>query len=43
MAGETDANHRVVRIDKMEFDPDGLIRPVKITREGVAPRPLTTP
>jgi beta-xylosidase len=38
--GETDANHRVVCIDKMEFDPDGLIRPVKITREGVAPRLL---
>jgi beta-xylosidase len=39
--GETDANHRVVCIDKMEFTPDGLIRPVKITREGVPPR-LTT-
>ncbi|TDX02353.1 glycoside hydrolase family 43 protein [Dinghuibacter silviterrae] len=38
--GETDANHRVVCIDKMEFAPDGTIKPVKITMEGVAPRPL---
>lgn len=33
--GETDANHRVVCIDKMEFDEKGLIKPVKITFEGV--------
>lgn len=33
--GETDANHRVVCIDKMEFDEKGFIRPVKITFEGV--------
>lgn len=33
--GETDANHRVVCIDKMYFDKGGLIRPVKITNEGV--------
>ena len=38
--GETDANHRVTCIDKMEFDADGLIRPVKITTEGVAERKL---
>jgi beta-xylosidase len=37
--GETDANHRVVCIDKMEFDANGLIRPVKITKKGVAARP----
>lgn len=37
---ETDANHRVVCIDRMEFDQQGLIQPVKITREGVPPRPL---
>ncbi len=37
--GETDANHRVVCIDKMEFDANGLIRPVTITKEGVAARP----
>lgn len=33
--GETDGNHRVVCIDRMTFSPDGLIEPVKITREGV--------
>ena len=33
--GETDANHRVTCIDKMYFDEKGLIRPVKITFEGV--------
>jgi len=33
--GETDANHRVVCIDKMEFDDKGFILPVKITMEGV--------
>jgi beta-xylosidase len=35
--GETDPNHRVVCIDHMEFDKDGRILPVKITKEGVAP------
>ena len=35
--GETDANHRVVCIDKMEFDEMGLIKPVKITHEGIHP------
>jgi beta-xylosidase len=33
--GETNANHRVTCIDKMEFDEKGFIRPVKITKEGV--------
>jgi beta-xylosidase len=33
--GETDANHRVVCIDKMKFDEKGFIQPVKITFEGV--------
>ncbi len=33
--GETDGNHRVVCIDKLEFDNNGLIKPVKITFEGV--------
>lgn len=32
---ETDGNHRVTCIDKMEFDENGLIKPVKITFEGV--------
>ena len=36
--GETDGNHRVVCIDKMYFDADGYIKPVKITNEGVEAR-----
>lgn len=38
--GEKDGNHRVTCIDRMEFDAQGFIKPVKITFEGVAPRPL---
>jgi beta-xylosidase len=38
--GETDRNHRVVSIDRMEFDERGFIRPVRITREGVAADPI---
>lgn len=37
---ETDANHRVTCIDRMEFDTEGRIRPVKISNEGVSARPL---
>ena len=37
---ETDANHRVTCIDRMEFGADGLIRPVTITKEGVVARKL---
>jgi beta-xylosidase len=33
--GETHHNHRVTCIDKMEFDENGYIKPVKITFEGV--------
>jgi beta-xylosidase len=33
--GETDRNHRVVCIDEMRFDEQGLIQPVVITNEGV--------
>jgi beta-xylosidase len=33
--GESDGNHRVVCIDRMEFDDHGFIKPVKITFEGV--------
>lgn len=33
--GETAANHRVTCIEKMEFDENGFIKPVKITFEGV--------
>ncbi len=38
--GETDGNHRETCIDRMYFDEDGLIKPVKITFEGVSERPL---
>jgi len=38
--GETDGNHRVTCIDRMEFDDQGLIKPVKITFEGVDPARL---
>lgn len=33
--GETDGNHRVTCIDRLVFEKDGTIRPVKITFEGV--------
>jgi hypothetical protein len=38
--GETDRNHRVVCIDELHFEPDGSIRPVRITQEGVEAAPL---
>ncbi|HJS54675.1 MAG TPA: glycoside hydrolase family 43 protein [Chitinophagaceae bacterium] len=38
--GESDRNHRVVCIDKMDFDENGHIKPVKITFEGVVRNPL---
>ncbi|UPL50343.1 glycoside hydrolase family 43 protein [Hymenobacter sublimis] len=38
--GETDMNHRVTCIDRMYFDAQGRIQPVKITQEGVAKRKL---
>ena len=34
--GDKDGNHRVTCIDKMEFDNNGQIKPVKITFEGVS-------
>jgi beta-xylosidase len=37
---ETHANHRVTCIDRLHFDENGEILPVKMTREGVEPRPL---
>lgn len=37
---ETDGNHRETCIDRMYFDASGMIKPVKITREGVEARPL---
>jgi hypothetical protein len=38
--GETDGNHRVVCIDRMYFDKEGNILPVKITKSGVDEREL---
>lgn len=34
--GETDANHRVTCIDKMYFDRNGYIQPIKLTFNGVS-------
>lgn len=36
--GETNGNYREVCIDRMFFDDEGKIKPVKITVEGVKPR-----
>lgn len=38
--GETDRNARVVCIEKLEFDANGLIKPVVITNEGVKANPI---
>jgi len=38
--GETDGNHRVTCVEKLEFDEKGMIKPVKITKEGVPANPL---
>ena len=38
--GETDANHRVTCIDKMEFTEQGFIKPVQITNGGVKTKML---
>jgi beta-xylosidase len=38
--GERDGNSRVTCIDRMEFDDRGLIKPIRITHEGVPARPL---
>jgi len=38
--GDTGRDHRVTCIDRMEFDADGLIKPVRITAEGVARQSL---
>lgn len=37
---ETDGNSRVTCIDKLQFDQNGLIKPVKITFKGVEANPL---
>jgi beta-xylosidase len=38
--GKKGANERVTCIDRMEFDEKGMIKPIKITVEGVGARPL---
>ena len=38
--GETHADHRATCIDRMYFDEQGLIKPVKITTEGVLPQKI---
>ncbi|MDE1177005.1 MAG: glycoside hydrolase family 43 protein [Edaphobacter sp.] len=38
--GTTGANQRVMAIDRMTFDKDGNINPIKITKDGPGPRPL---
>jgi beta-xylosidase len=38
--GDHDGNHRVTCIDKVEFDANGHILPVKITNEGVTARKI---
>lgn len=38
--GESDGNHRVVCIDRMFFDEEGKIEPVKITYKGIKARQL---
>jgi beta-xylosidase len=40
--GDRAANHRVTCIEKMEFNSDGQIQPVRITFEGVGRHPLTS-
>jgi beta-xylosidase len=41
--GEKDGKHRVTCVDRMEFDDQGYIKPVKITFEGVDRVSLRTP
>jgi len=38
--GTNGANQRVMAIDRLIFDKDGNIEPVKMTKDGPAPRPL---
>jgi hypothetical protein len=40
---ETDGNHRVTCIERMEFDAEGLIKPSQLTHHGVASRALSQP
>lgn len=38
--GDTNGNHRETCMDQLFFNPDGTIRPVKVTFEGMAGRKL---
>jgi hypothetical protein len=38
--GDANGNHRQTSIERMYFDKDGKILPVKITNEGVEAHPL---
>lgn len=38
--GDTGRDHRHTCIDRLTFDKDGFINPVRITFEGVGPRPI---
>ncbi|MBR4293506.1 MAG: arabinan endo-1,5-alpha-L-arabinosidase, partial [Bacteroidaceae bacterium] len=38
--GETNGNYRVTCIDKMTFDKNGRINPVRMTFQGVEPSPI---
>jgi hypothetical protein len=35
---DTNGHHRELAIDRMYFNDDGTIRPVRMSNEGVAPR-----
>ncbi|MGD9691174.1 MAG: glycoside hydrolase family 43 protein [Phycisphaerales bacterium] len=39
---KTDRNHRVVCIERLEFESDGRIKPVRLTFEGVPAAPIGT-
>ena len=40
--GTTDPNERVMAVDRLQFDADGNIEPVKMSVEGVPARPLAS-
>jgi beta-xylosidase len=42
-AGDDNGHHRELAIEHLFFSEDGSIRPVRMTAEGVAPRPLAPP
>lgn len=38
--GDTNGNHRETCIERLQFDENGFIKPVKLTKEGVPAQPL---